>query len=297
MSDRAAWLERRRYGIGSSECAAILGVNPWATAIDVWRSKVEEPAEDKPSRAMQAGTELERLALEWAAEELGQEVTRHDQTVSLEHPRHPAMRATPDGYAADGWIVEAKVTGDPPWDEVPIHYLVQVQHQLAVTGLPGAYVAQVSRGRLDVTMHRVERHEGLIRRLEIEIPEWWERHVVGGEPPAPQTAREVVMLHPQPEGVIRLGLDGLGIVEERERVSAEIRELESRKHELTDMLARTIGAAEVAVLPDGRAVTYRATKASEYTVKREAGRSLRVTKRVPKGLDESTIPGDETPVR
>lgn len=297
MTDRTAWHEARRTGIGSSESAAILGVSPWATAIDVWRSKVEEPADEKPSRAMQAGTELERLALAWASEELGQTVTPHDQSVTLEHPQHPVIRATPDGYAADGWIVEAKVTGDPPWESVPVHYLVQVQHQLAVTGAPGAYVAQVSRGRLDVTMHRVERHEGLIARLERELPSWWARHIIGGEPPAPQTAREVVMLHPQPEGVIRLGADAVELVDERNRIAAEIKALEARRREITDALARTIGVAELAVLPDGRAVTYRATAANEYTVRREASRAMRVVKRLPKGLDESTIPGDETPVR
>lgn len=37
---RAAWLEGRRTGIGGSDVAAVLGLNPWKTPLDVWNDKL-----------------------------------------------------------------------------------------------------------------------------------------------------------------------------------------------------------------------------------------------------------------
>ena len=43
--DRNEWLEHRKSGIGSSEVATILGLNPWETPYQLWRRKVglDEP--------------------------------------------------------------------------------------------------------------------------------------------------------------------------------------------------------------------------------------------------------------
>ena len=37
---RALWLEGRRTGIGGSDVAAVLGLNPWKTPLDVWNDKL-----------------------------------------------------------------------------------------------------------------------------------------------------------------------------------------------------------------------------------------------------------------
>ena len=37
---RAAWLKGRRTGIGGSDVAAVLGLNPWKTPLDVWNDKL-----------------------------------------------------------------------------------------------------------------------------------------------------------------------------------------------------------------------------------------------------------------
>jgi predicted phage-related endonuclease len=231
---------------------------------------------------MQVGTELERLALAWAAEELGQAVTPHDQSVSLVHPEHDMIRCTPDGYAEDGWLVEAKVTGEHPWKDVPLHYLVQVQHQLAVTGAPGAYIVQVSRHRLEVTVHAVERHDGTIARLERELPAWWQRHVVDGEPPEPTTLAEVVKIHPEPEGTVELDDSIEALATEIKELQAEANRIKGEIEERKALIAMAMGDAEVGLLPSGMAVTFRATEAKEYTVKRKASRTLRVLVKAPK---------------
>lgn len=37
--DRNEWLEHRKSGIGSSEVATILGLNPWETPYQLWRRR------------------------------------------------------------------------------------------------------------------------------------------------------------------------------------------------------------------------------------------------------------------
>ena len=37
---RAAWLEGRRTGIGGSDVAAVLSLNPWKPPLDVWNDKL-----------------------------------------------------------------------------------------------------------------------------------------------------------------------------------------------------------------------------------------------------------------
>ena len=50
---REDWLQERRRGIGGSEAAAILGLSPWATPLDVYLDKIGEGEEVEETEAMQ----------------------------------------------------------------------------------------------------------------------------------------------------------------------------------------------------------------------------------------------------
>ena len=57
--DRAEWLEHRKSGIGSSEVASILGLNPFETPYQLWRRKMWFDAPPDETFAMKAGHYLE----------------------------------------------------------------------------------------------------------------------------------------------------------------------------------------------------------------------------------------------
>ena len=59
----------RRHHLGSSDAAAILGLDPWRNAGDVYWSKVLDTA-DEESTAMRAGNLLEGAICQFAAQEL-----------------------------------------------------------------------------------------------------------------------------------------------------------------------------------------------------------------------------------
>ena len=44
---RDKWLELRRQGIGGSDAAAIMGLNPWKTPMDIWLEKTGEFLDDE----------------------------------------------------------------------------------------------------------------------------------------------------------------------------------------------------------------------------------------------------------
>ena len=56
---RAAWLEGRRKGIGGSDVAAVLGLNPWKTPLEVWNDKLGLSEDKGISEPAYWGTVLE----------------------------------------------------------------------------------------------------------------------------------------------------------------------------------------------------------------------------------------------
>jgi putative phage-type endonuclease len=56
---RAAWLEGRRRGIGGSDVAAVLSLNPWKTPLDVWNDKLGLSEDKGMSEPAYWGTVLE----------------------------------------------------------------------------------------------------------------------------------------------------------------------------------------------------------------------------------------------
>ncbi len=60
-----AWLEFRKQGIGGSDAAAILGLNPYKTNVQVWEEKtglrVPDDISDKPN--VKYGKEAEELLI------------------------------------------------------------------------------------------------------------------------------------------------------------------------------------------------------------------------------------------
>lgn len=201
--DRRAWLRARRSGLGASETATILGLNDWRTPLAVWQDKVStDDVEDVTlSEAAEWGSALEAVVARKVA-------TRHPELGKLaptpgllRHPEHPWMLATLDRVLVERKkadpqalaILEVKTVGDwmfrKRWlDSVPPHVLVQVQQQLAVTGMERAYVVVLVGGQRMPAPYLVERDERVIEQIIEYAGAWWAEHVEGGVVPDPTFA-------------------------------------------------------------------------------------------------------------
>ena len=177
------WLALRRQGIGGSDCSAIMGMNRFASAYTVWEDKTGRAPAEPESEAMRWGNLLEPVIREETARRLGLTVTKPGTLRSLEHPW---QQYNPDGLFGDGGLLECKNTsawmsGD--WDgQVPDHAELQVQHGMAVTGAPHAYVAGLVGGNR-LVVERVERDDALIALITATEHAFWTEHVLADEPP------------------------------------------------------------------------------------------------------------------
>lgn len=199
-SERAGFHEERRTIIGSSDAAAIMGLARWGTAMDVWAEKVGMLEPSELGLRQWIGLRLETLIAEMAAARLGRSFRRMPTHLINGRPtrmvvsrQYPYIGAHLDfvqlevktSYSAEGYGDDG-ATIDPAdrdsWDAVPIDYLLQVQHQLYVTGWPRITLA-VLIGHDDFRTFDVPPIPSLIVPLVAEEVRFWMEHVVTGDPP------------------------------------------------------------------------------------------------------------------
>jgi putative phage-type endonuclease len=130
------WESYRKSVIGASDCAAIMGCSPFQTALDVWNSKMgisNQPV----NAAMRRGTFSEPFARALFETYIGKKVT----PCVVEHPKHPWLIASLDGLSQDHTLIcEIKTPSKEVFEKgirgvIPDHYYIQMQAQLACTGL------------------------------------------------------------------------------------------------------------------------------------------------------------------
>ncbi len=147
------WLRWRKKGIGGSDVSAILGINKWTSAIELWLDKTNQKNDPvEVNEAMQWGTILEPVIRDHFATVTGKTVM--EVKAMLQHPEHPFMLADVDGVTTDEngdpAILEIKTASEYKRDEwsdgVPTYYQTQVQHYLCVTGVSKAYVSVLIGG-------------------------------------------------------------------------------------------------------------------------------------------------------
>lgn len=109
VSDRAAWLNERKKGIGGSDVAAILGLSKWSTPFQVYADKRGEAEERAQSMGMLIGTVLEPWILEEYERQTESQVERVGKI--LYDKEYPFLLATVDGMLPDR-IVECKTARD-----------------------------------------------------------------------------------------------------------------------------------------------------------------------------------------
>ena len=193
---RDDWLAVRKQGIGSSDAAAAVGLNPYQSALELWLIKTNRdgglPVIDPNDETspMYWGTMLEHIVAAHYTKRTGNKVRRINAV--LQHPDADKawMLANIDREivgASDVQILECKtagINGARLWrDGVPEYVQVQVQHQLAVTGKAAADVAVLLGGQ-ELRIHRIERDDALISRLVALERQFWTYVTIDVPPPA-----------------------------------------------------------------------------------------------------------------
>ncbi len=186
------WLRLRKLGIGGSDAGAICGVNPYSSAMKVFRDKTSEEVEEQDSEAIRIGHDLEEYVAQRFTEATGLKVRRSNYMYrSVENPFMIAdidrviigedaglECKTASAYNADKWAD----------GNIPLHYIMQCYHYMAVTGKRVWYIAAVILGR-EFTYRRLEWDDDLIERLISIETDFWNNRVAKGIIPPPDGSR------------------------------------------------------------------------------------------------------------
>lgn len=255
---REQWLEERRKGIGGSDAAAVAGLSPWKSPVEVWLEKTGQVEPEEPGEAAYWGTVLEDVVAREFSIRTGLKVRRRNAI--LQHPRYPWMLANVDRFVVGENVgLECKTTSAynaKEWEgeEIPAQYILQVQHYMAVTGAYSWWLAVLIGGNRFI-YKKIGRDDELIEQL-IEIEkDFWENHVLANVPPeldgSPASTEFVKKMYPQATlPSVDLPSQAKELIEELENVKADIKILEEQKNECENKLKQLLGEHEAGRIDD-----------------------------------------------
>ena len=186
--EKEKWLQCRKKGITGTDAGAITGMNPYVSAFSVYQDKITEETSDFDNESMRQGRDLEEYVAQRFSEETGLKVRKANAI--FQNEEHPIMLAdfdrlivgqkagleckTVSPYSADKWKDGA----------IPLHYQMQVQHYLAVSGYNCWYIAALIFGK-EFIIRKIERDEEIIQYLIAIEERFWNEHVLARVMPDP----------------------------------------------------------------------------------------------------------------
>ena len=186
------WLECRMHGpkgdipytIGGSDVAAIFGVSPWTTPLELWLIKKGrmKPPKKMNQDQLDMGHMLEPIAAEWYARKSGNHV--YQDTGLYQHADHPYALANFDRRftrASDGedGILECKSSTYHKADHwadgaIPLYYEMQLRFYLSVANVTHGAFSCIwgNNPENDLAMPEIERDSAKEDMIFERLDEW-----------------------------------------------------------------------------------------------------------------------------
>ena len=172
-------------------------------------------------------------------------------------------------------IFEAKTASaykQEVWEDgIPAPYIMQIQHYMAVTGAKKTYIAALVGGNHFI-WHEVLRDEEMIGKIIAMEKHFWETYVLGGVEPVADGSKATTEYFNSRFGksngqTVELPEEALSICEEYERLSAQLKELETAKDAAANQLKSYLREAEAGTV-GGRMITWKSISKSIVDSKR-----------------------------
>jgi putative phage-type endonuclease len=243
------WLGKRNGGIGGSDAGAILGKNSFASPLTVYLQKKGLVPNQATSRAAKRGKILEPVIRQITIEEFPQLVIE-SVPFMFTSPVYPFMAANIDGAIHAPEVVNiggedirgvggheiksAKTAYGWGEAEIPDSYYCQVQHYMAVLGLPWFMVSVYILDTEDIRHYIIRRNADFIdNKLVAAEKDFGENYVEKSVMPAAIGIENeddmITGMFTGAQGTIRLGDAEIDLCEEHVRLNREIKELDTRK--------------------------------------------------------------------
>lgn len=271
---REEWLKLREGGIGSSEIATVVGLNPWETPYQLWRRKLGIDPPKQETFAMKAGHYLEDAVAQFWHDETGQDIIKSSAgDWIIQDNDKPILRVSPDRTYwlagmphsnANKGILECKTTQKSiDADDLPKHWFCQVQYQLGVAGLERGSLAWLSSGR-EFGYKDLALVPDFYGWLVEEAEKFWRDYIEARQEPTAVSVQDVLLkFNRHTEGkVVEVGDEVFKDYQDLKDIRKQIEALEERKETLEGRIKLAFGDAEAISYGGDTLATWKAPKPS-----------------------------------
>ena len=274
---REEFLARRKAGIGGSDIAAIAGLSPWKSPLDVYYDKVdpvidyEDALPVGKTASLYWGTVMEDAIGKAYTKLTGRKICHYNRM--LVHPDHHyfigdvdflaycedgSRPAKPKGEIVTDLGIEIKTCrypsedwGEAGTDEVPMYYDCQCQWYMSLIPSIMRFDLVVLFGGSELRIYTIHRDDAIIARLAEIGKQFWNNNVLPQLPPPPRSLDEVRMAFPTTTGRSMIASVELEqAVAEYATISAQRKAIEDREVEIKNKIAIAMADADLLTLPD-----------------------------------------------
>lgn len=274
---REEWLKWRCMGVGGSDASVIAGVNKYRSVFRLWLEKTgQEEPQETDSEYTHFGTILEPVVKQEFTRRTGLKI--RNKRAILQSSEYPFMLADLDGVINENGkmcIFEAKTASaykQEVWEDgVPLEYLYQIQHYMAVTGAEKTYIAALVGGNHFI-YHEVARDGEMIAGIIRMEKEFWEEYVLAGkEPPADGSEATTKFLNEKYKNsnsiTVELPEEVLPLCERYDDITARLNKLKEEKEAVTNQVKNYLGENESGVVGD-RKISWKTVTSTAFDKKR-----------------------------
>ena len=202
MNNRQEWLLMRKTYLGGSDLGAIVGVNRYKTALDVYLEKTSEFVEEVNNDATYWGNVLEDVVAQEYSKRMNLPI--ETEPALLRHPEYEFLAANIDRWV-DGkkYVLECKTAGymmSKEWgeegsDNIPESYLIQSAGYAAICDVPKVDIAVLIGGQ-DFRIYSYVRNKEFEDKLIKIACNFWYNHVQKRIPPKCSSLADTFNLFP-----------------------------------------------------------------------------------------------------
>lgn len=264
--------DRQRH-LGGSDAAAVMGLSPWATPVELWMQKTGRAVPKEPDAERQklfrSGHRWEPVIREMTIERLREDMGLDVELITFNKrhydPEHPWLSVEVDfELKVTGTVVigntevvfdnehinaDAKTVSSfvkRKWgpeentEDVPIEYAAQFMTGLMVTGRRYCLVAALSSVH-HVNIYWTVRDDETIAAMRPKLVDFWVNHVLANVAPDPFKFSDIKLLFPLDDGqAIEATPEIAAMVDRLRDVKSRMKDLEVAEEVLTFDIARFI---------------------------------------------------------
>lgn len=254
---RDEWLELRRKGIGGSDAATVVGLNPYCGLYELWADKQGFLPKKKDTEQMRVGRDLEQYVADRFCEATGKKVQKLPYMYC--HNKYPFITANIDREViGEKAALECKTTSlfnksDFENGEVQPSYLCQCYHYMNVMGYDKMYLAVLilSKGFFWYEINRNEEQQEALLKAEVDF---WEEYIKGDGIPKPDGSESTSRALQEVFGEEKSGSVALmhadRILKKLAQIKESISVLEKNKTECEQKIKMCLGEASEGIGTD-----------------------------------------------